>query len=88
MLGTNVALGRVAHCYLNGEGVKTDFEKAIHFFTLAAGKGDKDSQIKLAECYGKGEGVKLSLVKSFYWLKQCLKNNPNKDMCQCPGVFK
>ena len=69
----------VGECYFKGEGVKKDYEKAINLSTLAAEKGNKASQFKLAECYETGKGVKQSIVTFIYWLKQCLKDNPNKE---------
>lgn len=46
----------VALAYLDGEGVKKDFDKAFEWFKKAADSGDVYSQLKVAECYKRGAG--------------------------------
>ena len=41
------AQNNLGSCYLSGEGVKQDYEKAVVWFTLAAEQGHADAQARL-----------------------------------------
>lgn len=51
-----IAYYNVAAAYLNGNGVKRDFDKAFEWFKKAADSGDIYAKLKLAECYKRGAG--------------------------------
>lgn len=55
-IGYAPAYYNVAKAYLNGDGVKRDFEKAFEWFLKAADSGDTYAKLKLAECYKRGAG--------------------------------
>ena len=55
-LGYSPAYYNVALAYLDGNGVKKDFDKAFQWFKKAADSGDTYARLKLAECYKRGAG--------------------------------
>lgn len=55
-MGYATAYYNVANAYLNGEGVKRDFDQAFKWFRKAADNGDTYAKLKLAECYKRGAG--------------------------------
>ena len=55
-LGYTPAYYQVAAAYLDGEGVKKDFDKAFEWFRKAADCGDTHAKLKLAQCYKRGAG--------------------------------
>ena len=54
-------------CYMLGETIKADYEKAAAYFLRAAEKGNVKAQADLAFCYSKGGGVPLDYTKASYW---------------------
>lgn len=50
-------LSRIAYCYLEGEGTKQDYQKALEYTTKAASLGDLCSIFNLGEIYELGRGV-------------------------------
>ncbi|WP_289158577.1 hypothetical protein [uncultured Muribaculum sp.] len=54
--GYTDAYYNVAAAYLDGEGVKRDFDKAFEWFQKASDSGDTYAKLKLAECYKRGAG--------------------------------
>lgn len=55
-MGYAPAYYNVAAAYLNGDGVKKDFDKAFEWFQKAADSGNTYAKLKLAECYKRGAG--------------------------------
>ncbi|MDE7026013.1 MAG: sel1 repeat family protein, partial [Paramuribaculum sp.] len=55
-LGYAAAYYNVALAYLDGIGVRKDFDKAFEWFKKAADSGDTYARLKLAECYKRGAG--------------------------------
>ena len=62
----------IACCYLYGQGVKKDSEKAFAHFANAADMGHIDAQNGLAVLYLTGEGVKMNNSNAFNWLQKAL----------------
>ena len=58
---------RLGRCYYNGNGVSTDYEKAVYWYTKAAEQGDSDAQFHLGDCYRLGFGVSRDYEKTVYW---------------------
>ena len=54
--------------YLNGQGVKTNYNEAIKWFRLSAEHGEADAQISLATIYFNGNGVPKDYAESFKWV--------------------
>ena len=50
-------LSRIAYCYLEGEGTKQDYQKALEYTTKAANLGDLCSIANLGDIYELGRGV-------------------------------
>lgn len=60
--------------YTSGrEGVIPDLSVAAEWYTMAALRGDSDSQIKLADMYIKGEGVGKDVEKAIVYLEKAAK---------------
>jgi TPR repeat protein len=53
-----------------GKGVKQDYAKAVHHYTIAAEKGDASAAYYLGECYQNGNGCKQDIEKAKYWYKK------------------
>ena len=63
--------------------MEKDFDKAIKYYTLAAEKGDKNSQFNLALLYKNGEGAQKSLVKSIHWFRRNIRDSKSiKDITE------
>lgn len=82
VLGANVFYGI--------EGCKQDYHKAVHYFGLAAQRGDATSFAYLGFCYGGGLGVPQDKSKAFYcWHKAAELGNVypgiQPDLYYCLG---
>ena len=67
--GSSYCQNELGYCYLYGEGVQQDSEKAVEYFTMAADKGYIESQYELGVCYENGRGVKQDKSKAIEWYK-------------------
>jgi len=65
--GDIAALLELGRRNLNGEGVPSDPTKAVHWFSLAAEKGDPYAANQLGACYDDGLGVSKNDKKAFEW---------------------
>ena len=57
----------MAFCYLKGDGVEKNVEKAVYWWQKAADAGNSAAQFNLAICYLKGDGVEKDVEKAVYW---------------------
>ena len=53
--------------YYNGQGVPKDYEKALHWWRLAARQGNAKAQANLGILYYNGQGVTQDYAKSAHW---------------------
>lgn len=51
LLGSIDAMLQLGHLYQNGEGLKSDVDESIMWFTKAAGEGSKNASFRLGEIY-------------------------------------
>lgn len=57
-------------CYMRGEGVPQDVNKAFEYYLMAANQGDKSAQFSVATCYSYGKGTELNKEKALeFYLK-------------------
>lgn len=76
-LGDVLAQSTLGECYMNGDGVAQDFNKAFFWFQKAATGGDANAQSELGNCYAKGFGVEKNGKLSAAWrMKAALQGNP------------
>ena len=61
-------MNNLGACFLNGEGVEKNEEKAYEWFLKAAECGDAMAQYNVAYCYEHGVGVEQSDDNAIYWL--------------------
>lgn len=66
-------LDRVAYCYLEGEGVAQDYNKAFEYGLKAANFGSKYSSYNLGEIYELGRGVPQNKTKALEWFEKSLE---------------
>ena len=66
--------------YKNGELVKQDYKKAVHWYTLAAKKGDTEAQRDLGYCFFYGEGIRQDCKKAIYWYKKAAAKDDSKAL--------
>ncbi|NLE61288.1 MAG: sel1 repeat family protein, partial [Planctomycetes bacterium] len=52
-----------------GQGLRVNYRRAVHWYRLAAKGGDMMAQWNLAMCYRDGDGVRSSSRWCKYWLK-------------------
>lgn len=69
-LGYSAAYYNVALAYLDGEGVKKDFDRAFEWFKKGADSGDTYARLKLAECYKRGAGCERDYVAAMALYQQ------------------
>ena len=61
------AIGKI---YRDGDDVPQDYEKAAHWFSLAAEQGDIDAQYHLGYFYVSGRGVPIDAIAGNYWFRR------------------
>jgi TPR repeat protein len=54
--------------YIAGEGVKRDFQQALHWFLKSADQGDVPAAYNVGLIYAKAMGVPKDEVKGYMWL--------------------
>jgi TPR repeat protein len=59
---------QIGLCYLYGNGVSLDTERAVKWFRKSAERGDKSGQAMLGACFGSGIGVPKNEVEAYKWL--------------------
>jgi TPR repeat protein len=62
-------------CYLYGDGVATDNDKAFYYFTKAANQGYWHGQLMLGTCYQYGWGTAQSNSKAREMYKKVMNNS-------------
>ena len=69
--GYGAAQVQLGDCYLNGEGVNVDKQKAVEQYTLAANRGNARAQNQLGCSHldGDGDFVPVDKEKGVEWLK-------------------
>lgn len=50
------------------------YEKAVHYYELAANEEHADAQYRLGICFENGHGVQQDLKKAEYWFEKAVKN--------------
>lgn len=75
-------------CYLNGEGVRVDYQEAVRLFRSSAMKGYSAAQYMLGYCYGKGYGVMQNDAEAIRWYKKAAKNGDSEaiDLLNKHGI--
>ena len=68
ILGDIYACYNVAECYYLGDGVEQDYEKALHWYLIAAEKGDAQAQFSTGWFYMTGTGVKQDKRMGLKWI--------------------
>ncbi len=57
-------------CYFYGSNVEQDYEKAIHWYMLAAEEGDAAAERNLGNCYNYAYGVRKDHKRAAYWYER------------------
>ena len=60
--------------YVNGQGVKQDYKKAILWYEKAANQGDVAAQSNLGNMYANGEGVRQDKKRGKEWFGKACDN--------------
>ncbi|CAB4437970.1 unnamed protein product [Rhizophagus irregularis] len=63
--GSIVAMHNLGHHYINGVGVKKDYNRAFKLFKQSAEGGCSNGIIMLGHCYKNGIGIKIDVRKAF-----------------------
>lgn len=67
------AQNMVGMCYLRGDGVVADIEKALLWIKKAAENGDANAQNNLADAYQEGQGVTKNIATSIKWRRKSVE---------------
>jgi TPR repeat protein len=62
---TIIAMQNLGNCYLYGEGVEKNYNKAFELFKQSAEGGYSGGMTSLGYCYDKGIGIKIDKQKAF-----------------------
>lgn len=66
--GNSAAMNDLGACYYEGSrGFKQDFEKAVHFYKMAAENGNRQAQENLGYCYYYGRDGEPDFEKAFHY---------------------
>jgi len=76
------AMHNTGYCYQVGTGGKTDVEKAIHYYSLAAEGGLTNSQHNLGMLYG----TQGNAEKAYFWLRIAQSNGYTEDASRFDSV--
>jgi len=68
--GNVIAQNTLGFLYLNGQGVKQDYEQAVTWFHKAAAQEYRDAQYNLSVMYKLGQGVEQDRAESLSWLEK------------------
>lgn len=68
--GNDIAQAKLGSWYHNGNGVSQDYEKAAHWYTLAARQDNTKAMNNLAVLYTKGQGVEKDVRKAIELFKK------------------
>ena len=68
--GNDMAQAKLGSWYHNGNGVSQDYEKAAHWYTLAARQDNTKAMNNLAVLYTKGQGVEKDVRKAIELFKK------------------
>lgn len=85
-----VAQKLLGDMYLEGQGIETNINKAIAYYTKAAAGGYYEAKLKLAEMYRKGLGVEKDYVRAYVLAVEAYRN-PNSffDFQEpCPAILR
>jgi len=74
------AIRDLGFCYFMGRGMKKNYELAVKYYRIAAGKGDVKAQWNLGLCYEYGDGVQVSERWSNYWLDKAANQGHEQAM--------
>jgi TPR repeat protein len=72
--GENFALNNLGFLLYEGLGGPPDQARAVELWSMAARRGNNESQWHLAQAFEKGKGVAQSLVDAYAWYR-CAANN-------------
>jgi TPR repeat protein len=57
--------------YQNGRGVDQDFAAAMHWYRMAARKGNAVAMFNIAMLYNRNEGVAIDPQELYFWFRLC-----------------
>lgn len=75
--GNADAMNLLGCCYLQGNGVDINVDKAVYYFREASKAGNTLGKVNLAQCYIEGKGVPLDQEKGYKLLKEAPQDDPS-----------
>lgn len=75
------AQAKLGYCYLKGEGVAQNYEKAMEWSAKAAEQGNARGQSNLGWCYQKGYGVPQNDEKAVEWYAKAAEQGYATAQC-------
>ncbi|CAG8536505.1 9058_t:CDS:2 [Acaulospora morrowiae] len=81
--GKHEAQLRYGSCLWQGKGVRTNYNEAIRYLTMAADNGNVNAMYNVGCAYYKGKGVEKSKTKGEYYLKKAARKEHPKSIEMC-----
>jgi TPR repeat protein len=69
-----ISLNKLGNMYRDGQNVKQDYEKAVHFYKLGSALENSDSQYNLGNMFKNGLGVKPDIIEAIKQYSLAIKN--------------
>lgn len=66
--------------YHSGDGVEGDYIQAIHYYKLAAGKGNSSAMTGLGKMYEYGRGVEQDYIKAIHYYNLAIEKGNSSAM--------
>ena len=86
--GNPAAVNMVGRCYMDGNGVEQDQEKAFQYFQKASEAGDESAMFNLADCYFNGLGTEQSEEQAVRGIRKPPKRTfPLPSTCWEPVII-
>ncbi|CAG8647856.1 7814_t:CDS:2 [Acaulospora morrowiae] len=74
---------RYGSCLWKGKGVRTNYNEAIRYLTMAADNGNVNAMYNVGCAYYNGKGVEKSKTKGEYYLKKAAQKEHPKSIEMC-----
>ncbi|CAG8537045.1 4325_t:CDS:2 [Acaulospora colombiana] len=73
-------------CLWSGKGVKTNYNEAIRYLTMAADNGNADAMYNVGCAYYNGKGVLMNRERGVHYLKEAARREHPKSIEKCKNI--
>lgn len=79
---------QLGYCYLDGDGVSVDPQKAMNYFKQAAAKGNTEAMCVIGDMYKDGDGVEQNYQQAINWYTKALNNGNIDGACSLGLMYR